>query len=730
MTRNGNKLSWLFFLSLLINYKAEAQVLPFTYKEFFWFDKEVAPDAIPFDPSVNYSIIYANDIKFNKSDYNYSKGNCPKNIIIIANTIRLAGVVNFDLSPKSWGINRVQRSGGNIYIIAQNIVYDYGAFLEINSKGYYWDGRPPADVVVGETGGNGGQIFTIYDKEILTDQEITAVTLAQQDFFYDFFFNSFKIGTPITTEFRVNLKKSIKEIYSDEQQKNSTLALLDSKTLIDSTTIKIMVELQILNMIDALKMHNTPLNSFSLALESVQISGGPGGGWNLRGKDGEYKKIKNISSSYNEIAFSKQVISKWTINYLDNLRLRINLALTQHNKTGLFDLFNEYSKFVYHDIDQAFHNQLNESLEFINTKRDQTILPLNIKKISVDHINEVFVVSEGIDKKYYLMPTNILINDFTVNQDKKLGFHYSSNNQVQVSYYFTGKLTVDPKVLNEIENTLQKEHLQYDGIFTNLSYDPKQMINIDGFDKDDSYIKVSGLNIEGKLVVNTNTKDGLMNLTFLGREHGIQIPLKWEYSKDRDYQKMHYLTLSFAKRSSNNIIINVDSVFNSNSSKALIYYYINSSNKIIRLASPLEVSPKSKLSLSKLNNDTPKFIPPEAISFPLSSSELMSQFSPISHDNFVKNIIIKNSLPNTIDGYNVKGIQLTLTYNLDDTNIKSIKVDLGRHSDEKTLNIYYPSDSNLVISVTGTVILDNGTHSLKTTTFSTRIVDIKTIMLQ
>ncbi len=142
------------------------------------------------------TVVFADDIEIGGSNYVFSKKNCPKNIIIIAETIRISDILNVDLSAGDMSEQQLEilsakglpfpvlalkgekmardLRGGDLTLIARCIIFTRAGSLHFESKGArgldartigekggYGFANVPGNVVeikdlAGTDGGNGG----------------------------------------------------------------------------------------------------------------------------------------------------------------------------------------------------------------------------------------------------------------------------------------------------------------------------------------------------------------------------------------------------------------------------------------------------------------------------------------------------------------------------------------------------------------------------------------------
>ena len=447
-------------------------------------------------------------------------------------------------------------------------------------------------------------------------------------------------------------------------------------------------------------------------------------------------KFQRETSLKKYLEYDKQngalVLAHWRNTLLGTITTHIIDANVGPDYGALVTLFEKFETIVkdkskYPIIPQAEKDSWTKQVENLTKKRNELIPPLYSKPYSFNDPmpRTALGFSESSNSKIRLAPTDVLVQPRHLEGRDTLGMlQFNPDNPNQVVLHFDAELRVDPLLEQRIREKIVAEHQEYGGMFTNWTLKAK-VLPLAGM-VDEHVEMVAGNKLNVTLTLSTHTLAVvLLKLTSPG---GIPIELEYAYREKPEIAgQITGLSLSLARQNTTPVKVKSDSLVN-DYNKPVIVDYLQSGANFHLFHSPLILPPGE----TKVSTIPPKGswkVPAEAISYErLDPTHVHEYFATVNDDQFLDRIVIKNLLKfDERRGGAFESVEITVQY-FNEEKSEEVGVELtsskGKGSEETFSFMHRPENKRKII-ISGTAFFEGeSTQTIKPVEFTSNVIRI------
>jgi hypothetical protein len=277
------------------------------------------------------------------------------------------------------------------------------------------------------------------------------------------------------------------------------------------------------------------------------------------------------------------------------------------------------------------------------------------------------VFAEGLSVKNGMAPTEALVIDSAVGGRQGLGLmEFDPRNPNEIVLTFTVQMTIDPWLRQRVNQKLEKEGEELEGVFGKWNLTPRK-IDFEGVDGDKSKVTVVGDKLVCRLVLDSTNKG---RLAFYQLSQGIGLPVSfdWVYKDDLNIRgKWEGVRLSFGRRERPELAVTGGKVSN-HARVPVTIYYCRAGEQFVPIIPALRLEPQSEAALPlPTNTDLQNLvIPPEAVAYNVDPDSYRSDFYSVTGDESVEWVTITNLLAPYDEARqeNLRYVEVKLTYAL------------------------------------------------------------------
>jgi hypothetical protein len=638
-----------------------------------------------------------------------------KTIGIVANTLILRGVSEFNLQGDTslTGTAKI-KSGGSVYVISNNINIEENGGLTFDLRGgtVYDVPRKWTD----DPNGNGGSLFFCNDKLSLSVSEVYKMFDYFTEYYTSIFNEQYSDTKVLNEEDRKNLNLYADIIYTEMSENIQIKEKISSSTNFDIKLRKLMVDALINNLKIGLKKDaKNAVQGQGLSFFNFQVrEGNVPTRLSDKGSSGQAVFYSDIYDGLVKNLFLKKIATKWLIIQLNDLQFKIQRAIQVQNKSDLYKLFLKYTQLkIYDEIDNDNNRLLvTNLLQNLNELRKTNLLPLNIQRINSDLEENIYVANVGISNNYFILPNKVALNNWSINNSDYSGIiKFTPSEKSKFEIYLTGKITSSFYSANSAKQIIELPPIngKYAGVFDKINF-TDAFFGVYGINKANSYCRIVNNNVFIKLSFD-ESKDEDVLLTML-LNNGIPLTANWEFEEDKNYKGSIDLILKANSLFNNQVSFNQTTVTNNSRFPVIIEYLVLNDGTIKNLNPSIKIGPSQKIDFAdKLQIDkTISLIPFDAIN--TQYTYVNNGFFPSSSNDLIKEIRIRNLMPITKNGDEIKSLKITLSWIDENNTNKEIDFDL-LPKEEKTVNLFYPSEKEYKYKISGVVLYSNASYKIK-----------------
>jgi hypothetical protein len=630
-----------------------------------WMSDTVARNRIAVDPAKPTTIVLARDIRFEDVRYSVRESTVPKNVIIIADSLRLDGLVEFDLAPEFGGTLR-ERSGGTLTLLARHLVVGRKGFLTCRSFGTFKirQGETQRDYDFTALPENGNVVIVFEDLQLAQSLESTILNKLQRrspSLLPD------RLDAPFDATAKQATVALLQRVFGDKAQQQNLVSAVSAKSIYDDDLI------DIINAAEReqarAEFNKNRLRTFQdfcvdttlddPALRALSFPKPPAG--HLTSKGG-------VEELYPAVPQLRGIFSLWILRRMETLAVDISNALRQLDRAGLIQMFKDFRSFPRYSIAPEYVNEFLTLQDSLTKLRYSVILPLWTRTVRIsvaDQPIDCQVISEGDSLVAQVAPQLALLSETTVDGQKTIGLFRYDNQRDQLEIYVTARLSADPRLIAEVDRTLRRDGESCKGVFSAWQLSPDR-IQFEGVDPEQSSIILAGNTLHCKLVF---AKAKALALAQFSSKQGIPLNFKWTYLGDPKLSgELKNVSLSRARREIPEISVNGREVSNRGHTPQMLEFvrFADGSFRNFLAEGFPELQPAQTLSIPQNPADGSGIlsIPAEAVVYLPDTKLLERDFSNLSTDDLSEEITVFNELP-TADALSkalLDHLDITVTY--------------------------------------------------------------------
>jgi hypothetical protein len=503
---------------------------PFSIED--WFGEHTARLQIGGPTSKSTVVVIADDLDLGDRQYNYLKGTAPKNIIIIADTLRLSGVVQIDLSGKA-SANVEKRSGGQLMIFARHVICAEGAKIAFHGIPTFYSSpfNPPTSsgTLDLQNVPQAGRFFFGAESLELTaalKENILQRTLQRDDLLPQ------TTREPLSQQKIDGIASLIDQTYDDAAVRRDLRALVGSKSTFDNELIDLVFTLRAGALEHALKLQPNEVFQTYLAAAELEDPDMKQFTWMPKPTPGIFRTANKAEALVQFDPGFKLPLSEWVVRWHRAMARRITEARIKGDRAALYQAFDAVEHFPGYPIDSEAEARYLKILGEIQKAQADAKLGLIVEAVNTSTTGSLPVqldaYAEGTSLDYRVGPTNVLLREYSIGGKRKLGlYRFDSAHPNELEFYITADLTVNPALSKVLDEYFRKRSFRYAGQFTRWDLHFLGFDTIPGIVSEKSTVTVSGSLLQAKLVID-KTGTGLVQWSTAG------LPLKfsWEYLGD------------------------------------------------------------------------------------------------------------------------------------------------------------------------------------------------------
>jgi len=640
-----------------------------------WFGESKARVRIGSQQGTVATVVLADDIDLGGRTYSYGGGTAPKNVIIIANVLRLTDLAQFDLSA-AVRPNDTDRSAGELIIFARHVVCNRDGRLMFRGVPDT-SPAPPTGVTGGVVGAAtpfapavpfapvaAVPVSMPHFGEFLLGAELVEVSqdakesILQRELLHDPLMPHVS-GEPLLPEVVAKLLSLIDATYDDAGIRNELKAVVNGKNTFDNDLLAVLFKLRRDALDISLAKGETDLFQKFIAGAEIDIPVPPllGGITPVTPPAGVFRVVTDATALMQYEPQFKLALSEWCVRYLAEISRHLAEAKLSGDRGDLFTYLNLAEHFPHYPIDAAVEDRYEQQINAIQQLKTQIAVGLHVELVNTVAADgspiEIDTYSEGASSEYRVAPTNALLREYLLDGERKIGLcRFDPDDPHELEFYLTADLTVDPSLSSTLRNYFASHGESYSGEFTRWSLTFLGFDTIPGLVKDKSTITVSGEILQAKLVF-SDSGIGLIQWS----TSGIPLRFHWEYREDPSIGgTFDSLLFTRTSRADPQIAVVQGTATNQGKAPVRIRYAV-AGDRIINFAPQvIEIDPGQSASLP-LAADIDKasvVVPPEAVTIVYTNLQDYSQdFKVITGGQLAEQVTVDNEL--SINGLPAKG---------------------------------------------------------------------------
>jgi hypothetical protein len=326
--------------------------------------------------------------------------------------------------------------------------------------------------------------------------------------------------------------------------------------------------------------------------------------------------VRDLSQSGRSDPHALRAVSLWTVHTAQKLYRELADADRKGRKEEVLRLLLRFAmtRSVLRPEHQKAYDQAVNAIIAVRDRYGKNVWRRPVQVNAPGMPQAIYIFSEGITVDTYLAPTTALVTTRKSGSKEVIGFvRKDPSNQERIQLAFDAELTLDPLLAQLATEKLSKEGQTVAGMFSNWKLSAPRIHNPD--------VAAYNVSIIGNRIQVTLTLDagaGNLALWRLGQEAGLPLSLTYECNADKNVTGEILVPLSLALRSKTQVIVKDGALVNSGTAAATVSYFMLD-DKVIALSQPLEIAPDPTkpvrlplpewIDLAKANIS----IPPEAV---------------------------------------------------------------------------------------------------------------------